>query len=103
MRLQFVGSWAFSNERVSEPGEPAIDCLGHFGGSCSGFNVFMQPESQLVFNAAYDSGPLTTRLQLRNIGDFTLFPGAGNVVASAAAKDYLDLNFDYAFNDRFTL
>ena len=26
LRLQFIGSWAFDNERVSEPGEPAIDC-----------------------------------------------------------------------------
>ncbi|MCY4181490.1 MAG: TonB-dependent receptor [Gammaproteobacteria bacterium] len=103
LRLQFVGSWAFSNERVSEPGEPAIDCLGHFGGSCSGFNVFMQPESKLVFNAAYDSGPLTTRFQFRNISDFTLFPGAGNVVKSAPARDYLDLNADYAVNDQFTV
>lgn len=103
LRLQFIGSWAFKNERVSEPGEPGIDCLGHFGGSCSGFNVFMQPESKLVFNATYDNGPLTTRFQFRNISDFTLFPGAGNVVKSAAARDYLDLNADYAVDDRLTV
>ncbi len=103
MRLQFIGSWAFKNERVSEPGEPGLDCLGRFGGSCSGFNVFMQPESKLVFNATYDSGPLTTRFQHRNISDFTLFPGAGNVVKSAAARNYFDLNADYAVNDQLTI
>ena len=97
MRLQFVGSWAFKNER------DGLDCLGHFGATCSGFNVFMQPESKLVFNAAYDSGPLTARFQARNISDFTLFPGAGNVVNSASARNYLDLNADYAINDNFTI
>ena len=63
----------------------------------------MQPESKFVFNTAYDSGPLTTRFQYRNISDSTLFPSASNVVTSAGAKDYLDLNADYAINDRFTV
>jgi len=103
LRVQFIGSWAFSNERVSEPGEPGLDCLGHFGGSCSGFNVFMQPEAKLVFNATYDSGPLAARFQHRNISAFTLFPGAGNVVDSASARNYLDLNADYAVNDQLTV
>lgn len=103
MRLQFIASWAFENERVSEPGEPAIDCLGRFGGSCSGFNVFMQAKTKLVFNASYDSGPFTARLQYRNLGAFDLFPGAGNVVKSAPAADYLDLNAQYAISDNILL
>ena len=55
MNLQFIASWAFENETVSEPGEPGLDCLGHFGGACSGFNVFMQPEAKYVFDSSLPS------------------------------------------------
>ena len=103
MNLQFVASWAFENERVSEPGEPGLDCLGHFGGACSGFNVFMQPDAKYVFNASYLSGPFTGRLQARHIPGLTLVDGATNVVPSISSKTYMDLNFDYVFNDTLTL
>ena len=32
-----------------------------------------------------------------------MFPDAGNVVKSASGVDYIDLNFDYAINDRVSL
>jgi outer membrane receptor protein involved in Fe transport len=103
MNLQFIASWAFENENVSEPGEPGLDCLGHFGGACSGFNVFMQPEAKYVFNSTYMSGGFNGRFQARHIPGLTLVEGATNVVSSVSAKTYLDLNVDYAFNDSLTL
>jgi len=103
MNLQFIASWALENENVSEPGEPGLDCLGHFGGACSGFNVFMQPDAKYVFNSAYMSGDFTGRFQARHIPGLTLVEGATNVVPSVSAKTYLDLNVDYVFNDSLTL
>jgi outer membrane receptor protein involved in Fe transport len=103
MNLQFIASWAFENENVSEPGEPGLDCLGHFGGACSGFNVFMQPDAKYVFNASYLSGDFTGRFQARHIPGLSLADGATNVVPSVSAKTYLDLNVDYVFNDMLTV
>lgn len=103
MNLQFIASWAFENENVSEPGEPGLDCLGHFGGACSGFNVFMQPDAKYVFNTTYLSGAFTGRFQARHIPGLTLVEGATNVVPSVSAKTYLDLNVDYIFNDTLTV
>lgn len=103
MNLKFIGSWAFEQERISEPGEPGIDCLGFFGASCSGFNVFMQPEAKYLFDANYLTGPLSARFQARFIPGLDLFPGAGNVVESISGVSYLDLNADYTINDRITL
>lgn len=103
MNLQFVASWGFENENVSEPGEPGLDCLGHFGGACSGFNVFMQPDAKYYFNATYLSGDFTGRFQARHIPGLTLVEGATNVVPSVSAKTYLDLNVDYLIGDSLTL
>ncbi|HZD53248.1 MAG TPA: TonB-dependent receptor, partial [Woeseiaceae bacterium] len=103
MNLQFVASWGFENETVSEPGQPGLDCLGHFGGACSGFNVFMQPDAKYIFNATYLSGPFTGRFQARHIPGLTLVEGATNVIPSVSSKTYLDLNVDYLFNDWLTL
>jgi len=103
MNLQFLASWAFENETIAEPGQPGLDCLGFFGGSCSGFNVFIQPDAKYLFNASYISGEFFGRLQWRNIPEIELFPGAGNVVQSADAVNYLDLNFDYNITDNISL
>lgn len=101
--LQFIASWAFENEKVAEPGQPGLDCLGYFGGSCSGFNVFMQPDSKYIFNASYVSGEFFGRFQWRNIPGLDLFPGANNAVKSIDSVNYLDLNFDYTFAERYTV
>jgi len=103
INLQLFASWAFENEKIAEPGQPGIDCLGYFGGSCSGFNVFMQPDKKYIFNASYISGEFLTRLQWRQIPGLKLFPTANNVVKSAPSVNYLDLNFDYTFKERYTL
>lgn len=104
MDLQFLASWALENETIAEPGQPGLDCLGFFGGSCSGFNVFIQPENKYVFNANYRQGDFSGRFQWRNMSSISLFPGAGNVVPKGDAVNYLDLNFDYTFADeRYTL
>jgi outer membrane receptor protein involved in Fe transport len=102
VQLRFVGSWAFENEEVAEPGQPGLDCLGFFGGSCSGFNVFMQPDEKYAFNAGYTTGDLSGRLQWRNIPSLRLFPTANNVIESVSGVDYVDLDFDYTFQDRYT-
>ena len=101
--LQLLASWALENEKVAEPGQPGLDCLGHFGGSCSGFNTFIQPDTKYVFNAGYLTGDFAGRFQWRNISSISLFPGRTNPVKSASAVDYLDLNFDYTFNERYTV
>jgi outer membrane receptor protein involved in Fe transport len=103
MNLQLVASWAFENENVLEPGEPGFDCLGHFGGACSGFNVFMQPDAKYMFNATYLSGPFTGRFQWRYIPGLTLVEGATNVVPSVSGKSYMDLAFDYEWNENLAL
>lgn len=103
MRLSFIASWAFENELVTQPGAPGQDCLGLFGGPCSGFNTFIQPDAKYLVNAAYTSGPLFARLQWRGIPGIDLFPGAGNVVDSIDGVNYFDLNVDYALTDRFSV
>ena len=103
MRLSFIASWAFENELVSQPGEEGLDCLGYFGGPCSGFNTFIQPDAKYLTNLSYTSGPLFARLQWRIIPGIDLFPGAGNVVDSIDAVNYFDLNFNYSVSDRVSL
>lgn len=101
--LQLIASWAFDNETIAEPGQPGIDCLGFFGGSCSGFNTFIQPDTKYVLNAAYITGDLFSRLQWRNLSSTSLFPGRPNPITSASSANYLDLNFDYTFGERYTV
>ena len=103
LNLQFIASWAFENETIAEPGQSGLDCLGFFGSSCSGFNVFMQPDRKYTANVNYRTGNLYSRLQWRHIPGLDLFPGAGNVVSSIDAVNYLDWNFDYTIADRYTL
>ncbi len=101
--LRFIASWAFKNETVAEPGQPGLDCLGFFGGSCSGFNTFIQPDTKYVFGASFITGELFSRFQWRNLSSVSLFPGRSNPIKSASAVNYLDLNFDYTFNERYTV
>ena len=103
MNLQFIASWGLEQETIAAPGEPAIDCLGIFGGSCSSFNDFIQPEDKYVFNAAYLSGDFSGRFQWRNYSSVSLAPGRSNPIKSGSAVDYLDLNFDYTFGERYTV
>lgn len=103
INLQFIASWALENEKVAEPGQPGLDCLGKFGGSCSGFNVFMQPDAKYMFNVDYVTGDLYSRLQYRQIPSMKLFETANNAVKSISSSNYLDLNFDYTIGDRTTL
>lgn len=103
IRMSFLASWAFENETIAEPGQPGLDCLGLFGGACSGFNTFIQPDAKYQANFSYISGPLYTRLQWRGIPEVDLVPGAGNVVTSADAVNYFDLNASYNFTDRLQL
>lgn len=102
--LALIASWAFENEKIAEPGQPGLDCLGIFGGSCSGFNNFIQPDTKYVLNTAYNTGDFSGRFQWRSISSVSLFPGAANPIKSGSAVNYLDLNFDYTFgDDRYTV
>ncbi len=103
LNLNFVASWAFENETIAEPGQPGLDCLGFFGGACSGFNVFIQPDAKYMTNVSYISGEFFGRLQWRHLPDIELFPGAGNVVTEADGVNYVDLNFDYNITDRISV
>ena len=98
--LQFIASWGLEQETTAAPGETPIDCLGIFGGSCSSFNNFIQPENKYVFNAGYNMGDFTGRFQWRNLSSVELAAGRSNPIKSAGAVDYLDLNFDYTFGER---
>jgi outer membrane receptor protein involved in Fe transport len=103
--LAFIASWAFQNEKIAEPGQPGLDCLGIFGGTCSGFNNFIQPDTKYVLNTAYNTGDFSGRFQWRNISSVSLFPGAANPIKTGSAASYMDLNFDYTFgdDDRYTV
>ena len=103
MDFQFIASWALESETVAEPGQPGIDCLGFFGGSCSGFNVFMQPDAKYLFSWSYFTGGLSSRFQWRSIPSLNLFPTQTSPVTSISGVNYLDLNFDYTFADRYTV
>jgi len=103
MNFQFFASWALENEKVAEPGQPGVDCLGFFGSSCSGFNVFMQPDTKYIFNWDYITGDFSSRFQWRAIPSLDLFPGANNPIKSISGVNYLDLNLDYTFADRYTV
>jgi outer membrane receptor protein involved in Fe transport len=103
MNFQLFASWALENEKVGQPGQPGIDCLGFFGSSCSGFNVFMQPDVKYVFNWDYITGDLASRFQWRAIPSLSLFPTANNPIKDIPGVNYIDLNFDYTFADRYTL
>ena len=103
LNLNFLASWAFENETIGEPGQPGLDCLGFFGGACSGFNVFIQPDAKYQTNLSYISGAFFGRLQWRHIPEVKLFPGAGNVVESADGVNYVDLNFEYNITDRISI
>ena len=98
-----LASWAFENEKIAAPGQAGLDCLGFFGGSCSGFNTFIQPDTKYVFNAGYNRADFTGRFQWRNLSAVDLFPGRPNPIKSASAANYLDLNFDYTFSERYTV
>lgn len=62
----------------------------------------MQPDEKYAFNAGYTTGDLSGRLQWRNIPSLRLFPTANNVIESVSGVDYVDLDFDYTFQDRYT-
>ena len=101
--LRLIASWGFENEKVAEPGQPGQDCLGIFGGTCSSFNDYIQPEYKYVFNAGYNTGELSSRFQWRHIPSVSLQAGEANPIKSGSAVNYLDLNFDYTFADRYTV
>ena len=101
--MTFIASWGLEQETIAAPGEPGIECLGIFGGSCSSFNNFIQPENKYVFNAGYYTGEFSGRVQWRNLSSVSLAPGRSNPIKSAGAVDYLDLNFDYTFAERYTV
>jgi outer membrane receptor protein involved in Fe transport len=103
INLGFLASWGLENEKIAEPGRPGIDCLGHFGGSCSSFNNFIQPETKYVFNASYQSGDFIGGFQWRNLSEVSLVPGASNPIKTGDAANYMDLTTSYTFNERYTL
>jgi outer membrane receptor protein involved in Fe transport len=101
--LGFLASWGLENEKVAEPGRAGQDCLGLFGGSCSSFNKFIQPETKYVFNAGYHAGDFSGGFQWRYISEVKLVPGASNPIKSGDAANYMDLTADYTFNERYTI
>ncbi len=103
INLGFLASWGLENEKVAEPGRPGQDCLGLFGGSCSSFNNFIQPETKYVFNAGYHAGDFSGGFQWRYISEVKLVPGASNPIKTGAAANYMDLTADYTFNERYTI
>jgi outer membrane receptor protein involved in Fe transport len=106
VNLALIASWGLENEKIAEPGQPGQDCLGIFGGTCSSFNKFIQPDAKYVFNAGYLVGDISSRFQWRYIPSVELAPGAAgatNSVRTGSAVSYIDLNFDYQLNDQISL
>jgi outer membrane receptor protein involved in Fe transport len=103
LNFSFLASFPSENKKVAQPGLPGQDCLGIFGGSCSSFNNFIQPDFKSIFSTGYTVGDFSGRLQWRYISDVKLAPGATNPVKTGDAVNYLDLSAEYTFGDHYVL
>lgn len=99
MSLNVLASWLFERSLNILPGQPAIDCAGHFANGCSGLGTAGTPDFKMRASANYRSGPLNVRLQAHMIGKMDIYPGFSAVVTDTPARVYVALNGSYNVND----
>jgi outer membrane receptor protein involved in Fe transport len=89
LTLQLQTGWLFERTRQLV-GAAAIDCAGFFG-SCTAQGAGGSPDFKGIFAAAYTSGPLMVRTQLRYIGGLEpLAAIAASTPVVADAVTYVD-------------
>lgn len=102
--LRMVSTWQFEDTTVPIEGQAEIDCAGFYGGPCSNDGTRITPDFRAMFTAAYSSGPLQLRNELRYIGDLELselaFPNENGTVG---AEIYWDLTVNYQLMDNVGL
>jgi outer membrane receptor protein involved in Fe transport len=90
LRLALLGSWKLDHTSQIV-GSALVDCLGRFGGGCSGQGVPMIPDYKGVYSATYVGGPLTLTGQVRYLPQMELRPGVNSSIQELDAIYYFDL------------
>lgn len=94
--LEGFATKVFENEVTPAPGEETIDCVGLFGGSCSGGRgINLIPEFKARLTVEYASGPLSVSLIGRYIDSFDPNPRITTIVVKVPSETYLDLFATY--------
>ena len=79
------------------------DCLGRFGGGCSGQGVPMVPDFKAIYSATYDSGPLTLRAQVRYLPQMELRPGTTSFIKELDSVYYVDVSGRFDITEHFQI
>ena len=98
--LRWVSTWQDEDSTVLLAGQPAIECAGFMGGTCSGNFIRATPDFRGLFSAVWNSGPANIRTDVELIGDFDLAADAfPNNNIPVDAQYYWDVAGGYRFND----
>ncbi|MBT8099675.1 MAG: TonB-dependent receptor [Gammaproteobacteria bacterium] len=102
--LRWLSTFHDEDSTVLLAGQPAIECAGFLGGSCSGNFIRATPDYRGLLSGTYNSGPVSIRTDFEIIGDFDLAADAfPNNNVPVDAQYYWDLNGTYQINDRVQL
>ena len=98
--LRWISTWQDEDSTVLLEGQPAVDCAGFLGGTCSGNFIRATPDFRGLFSAAWYSGNASIRTEVQIIGDFELAADAvANNNIPVSEQFYWDLAGSYTFND----
>ena len=98
--LRWVSTWQDEDSTVLLEGQPAIECAGFLGGTCSGNFIRATPDFRGLFSAAWNSGGANIRTDIEIIGDFDLAADAfPNNNVPVDTQFYWDIAGGYRFND----
>lgn len=98
--LRWLSTFHDEDSTVLLEGQPAIECAGYLGGSCSGNFIRATPDFRGLLSGSYNSGPLNIRTDFEIIGDFKLAADAfPNNNVPVGTEIYWDLAGRYRFSD----
>ena len=98
--MRWVSTWQDTDSVVLLEGQPAIECAGKLGGTCSGNFIRATPDFRGLFSASWISGGANIRTDVQIIGDFDLSEDAfPNNNVPVSSQVYWDLAGNYTFND----
>ena len=99
--LRWLSTFHDEDSTVLLAGQPAIECAGFLGGSCSGNFIRATPDFRGLLSGSYNSGSLNIRTDFEVIGDFDLGPDAfPNSNVPVDTQVYWDLAGTYQVNER---
>ena len=102
--LRYLATFHDEDSTVLLAGQPAIECAGFLGGTCSGNFIRATPDHRGLLSGTYNSGPLSIRTDIEIIGDFDLAADAfPNNNVPVDAQYYWDLSGTYQVNERIEL